>query len=176
MWDAGSKAGLALAAVSTIYMFVTQFLGSIQMNAFISMLLSMVLWAAKFGGCIWLMMFFMKKFAYENPDADNSATFRFGVIVSLLSAFVFAAANFANIGYISADLYQAQIEQVLQMMAPQMDSQMLEAMEDTMSDLPLMMFIYTLIYCFIFGTVLSAILSRNIPSRNPFETFNPDEQ
>ena len=87
-----------------------------------------------------------------------------------------AAANFANIGYISADLYQAQIEHVLQMMAPQMDSQMLEAMEDTMSDLPLMMFIYTLIYCFIFGTVLSAILSRNIPSRNPFETFNPDEQ
>lgn len=168
MWNTGAKAGLILGLVSTVYMFITQLLGTVQMGTFLSSVLSLVLWAAKFGGCIWIMSFFMKKFAAENPEADNSMTFKFGMVASILSALIFAAANFANMAYISADFFQTQMEAVMQAMAPQLDSNMMQSMEKTLENLPQMMFFYYLIYCFIFGTILSAILSRNIPSRNPF--------
>lgn len=168
MWNTGAKAGLILGLVSTVYMFITQLLGTVQMGAFLSSALSLVLWAAKFGGCIWIMSFFMKKFAAENPEADNSKTFKFGMVASILSALIFAAANFVNMAYISADFFQTQMEAVMQAMAPQLDSNMMQSMEKTLENLPQMMFFYYLIYCFIFGTILSAILSRNIPSRNPF--------
>ena len=176
MWDSASKTGLILGAISTAYMFISQFLGNIQMNTFIMTLLSLLLWAAKFGGGIWALAYFMKKFARENDKADNSSTFRFGLIASLLSSLIFAAANFANIGYISADLYQTQMEQVMQMMSSQFDSNTLTAMQETIQNLPQMMFWYNLIYCIIFGTILSYILSRNIPSRNPFADLKPNEQ
>ena len=176
MWDTAAKAGLVLGAVSTAYMFISQFLGTAQMSGFFGTLAGFVLWGAKFGGCIWLMMFFMKKFSAENEAADNSATFRLGVLASLLSALIFAAANFANIAYISAEFYQAQMEQVMQMMASSLDANTMSVMEDTMQNLPHMMFWYNLIYCFIFGTLLSFILSRNIPSKDPFAGYRPDEQ
>lgn len=176
MWDTAAKAGLILGAVSTAYMFISQFLGEAQLSGFFGTLVGFVLWGAKFGGCIWLMMFFMKKFAAGNESADNASTFRMGVIASLLSALIFAAANFANIGYISADFYQTQMEQVMQIMASQFDSNTMAAMQETMQSLPQMMFWYNLIYCFLFGTLLSFILSRNIPSRDPFAGYKPDEQ
>ncbi len=174
MWNDAGKAGLALGAVSTAYMFA----GLLIENAgsvFMSLLFGLV-WIAKFGGCIWLMMFFMKKFAAENPEADNKDTRRFGVITALLSAIVYSAASFANVAFISADLFAEQTELMMQQMAPMMDSNTLEAMNMYMENLPELTFISNLIYCFIFGAIISAILSRNIPSRNPFADYKPDEQ
>ncbi|MBR0291234.1 MAG: hypothetical protein IJQ79_03780, partial [Bacteroidales bacterium] len=45
-----------------------------------------------------------------------------------------------------------------------------EAIEQLIPKLPTLTFFVNLIWCFLFGTVLSAIFSRNIPSRNPFDT------
>ena len=176
MWDSAAKAGLILGAISTAYMFISQFLGNVQMNAFIMSVLSLLLWAAKFGGGIWALAFLMKRFSIQNPETSNSSTFRFGMVASLLSSLIFAAANFANIGYISADYYQAQMEQIMQILSAQMDANTLTLMQETIQNLPQMMFWYTLIYCIIFGTILSYILSRNIPSRNPFADYKPEEQ
>ena len=44
--------------------------------------------------------------------------------------------------------------------------QMMEKMKDKM---PVIGFFSQLIYCSLYGYVLSLILSRNIPSRNPFQ-------
>ena len=68
MWNTAGKAGLALGGLSTAYLFLTQWIGQAEMPAFISIVLNMLLWAVKFGGCIWLMMFFMKKFVAESRD------------------------------------------------------------------------------------------------------------
>ncbi len=176
MWNDAGKAGLALGAVSTIYLFATQLMGKVEIPAFLVMVLSAVLWIAKFGGCIWLMMFFMKKFAAENPEVDNRGTRRFGVIAALLSALVYSAMTFANVAFISADMFAEQTEVLLQQMAPMMDSNTMAVMDAYMENLPQITFISNLIYCFIFGAVLSAILSRNIPSRDPFADYKPDEQ
>ena len=176
MWEEASKAGLALGLVSTAYLFITTFLAGAEMSAFLNMALSFLLWAVKFAGCIWLMLKFMRRFAARNTEADNSSTFRFGVITALLSAVIYAAASFANIAYISADMYAEQMNMLMQQMAPMMDSNTMAEMDKTMQNLPQLTFFSNLIYCFIYGAILSAILSRNIPSRDPFADYKPEDQ
>ena len=175
LWNGAGKAGLVLGLASSVYLFVNQWVSAMGIPI-LAGVLSFVLWAVKFGGCIWLMMFFMKKFASENQETDNSTTFRFGVVTALLSALVYAAFSFANMAYFSADLMAENIDTVMQAYSQFMDSNTMSKMEDMMAKLPQITFFGNLIYCFIFGTVLSLILSRNIPSRNPFADYKPDEQ
>ncbi len=176
MWNEAGKAGLALGAVSAVYMFATQFMGNGGMPAFVTVLLTGLLWVGKFGGCIWLMMFFMKKFATENQGVDNKDTRRFGIIAALLSAIVYSAISFANVAFISADMYSEQMNTLMQQLAPMMDSNTMSEIDKTMANLPQYTFFSNLIYCFIYGAILSAILSKNIPSRDPFADYKPEEQ
>ena len=174
MWEEAGKAGLALGMVSIAYLFITQFLAGVKMPAFISMIVSAVLWAAKFGGCIWLMKLYMTKFAAIDNQIDNSATFRFGFASAFLSAVVFAAASFANSAFISADMIAEQMNLIMQQMAPFMDSNSMNQMDEIMAKLPQMTFFSNLFYCTVYGGVLSFILSRNIPDRNPFAAKNEE--
>ncbi len=176
MWNAAGKAGLVLGLVSTVYLFISQFIGQAGMPAFLNSVISFVLWAAKFVGCIWIMKFFMKKFASENDSVTNSGTFRLGLAMSALSAVVYAAFTFANVAFISPDLFNEQMDMVMQQIAPMMDSNTQSMMETYMERLPQITFISNLIYCFLYGMILSFILSRNIPSKDPFAEYKPDEQ
>ncbi len=176
MWNGASIAGLALGGLSTVYLFATQLISEAELSAFLNMMLISLLWVCKFGGCIWLMMFFMKKFAAENTKVDNRHTRRFGIIASFLSAIVYAAASFANVAFISAEMFEEQTGLMLQQMAPMMDSNSMAMLDKYLENLPQYTFFANLIYCFIYGAVLSAILSSNIPSRDPFADYKPDEQ
>ena len=118
----------------------------------------------------------MKIFAGTDERITNQDTFRMGTITALLSAFVFAAISYANIAFISADMYAEQIDALMQQMAPMMDSNTMSMMDKYMQNLPEITFISNLIYCFLYGTILSAILSRNIPSRDPFADYKPQDQ
>lgn len=175
MWEDAGKAGLALGLVSTTYLFLNQFISGLQTSSLLTMLLNTVLWAIKFGGCIWIMVYFMKRFVKQNPEADNSATFRFGMLTASLSALVYAAASFANISYIAADAIAEQTNLMIAQMAPMLDSNSISQMDKLMEKLPQITFFSNLIYCFFFGTILSFILSRNIPSRNPFENNTTED-
>ncbi len=176
MWNGAAVAGLALGGVSTVYMLATVMMERMELSSFLILVLTGLLWIGKFGGCIWLMMFFMKKFAAENPEVDNKGTRRFGVIAALLSALVFAAASFANVAFISPDTYSEAMNQITQQMAPMMDSNTMNQMASMMEKLPQMTFFSNLFYCFIYGALLSAILSANIPSRDPFADYKPEDR
>lgn len=176
MWNTASKAGLVLGLISTAYMFITKWTGQAEMPTFVSMILTGLLWCAKFGGCIWVMMFFMKMFVEKNPSATNISTRRLGIITAFLSALVYAAFCFADIAYISADFYAQQIDQVMQSAAPMLDSNSLKEIDKMSENLPQLTFFSNLIYCFLYGSILSGILSRYIPSRDPFASYKPDEQ
>ena len=176
MWNIAGKAGLVLGFISAAYMFLTILLEKIEISAFIISLITFVLWGAKFAGCIWVMKTAMKIFAGTDERITNQDTFRMGTITALLSAFVFAAISYANIAFISADMYAEQIDALMQQMAPMMDSNTMSMMDKYMQNLPEITFISNLIYCFLYGTILSAILSRNIPSRDPFADYKPQDQ
>ena len=174
MWNTAAKAGLVLGLISTVYMFLTQLMAG--SSGFMMTILSFLLWAAKFGGCIWIMSFFMKAHVTEHPEVDNKGTCNLGMATALLSALVYSAAAFANIAFISGDAMIEQMNQIMQQMGSMMDSNTMNMMETYMENLPQITFFSNLIYCFIYGTVLSYILSRNIPSRDPFADYKPDQQ
>ena len=174
MWNTAAKAGLVLGAVSAAYMYVTQLMAGT--SGFMMTLLSFLLWTVKFGGCIWLMSFFMKKHAATHPDVGNKGTFNLGMATALLSALVYSAAAFANVAFISGDAIAEQMEMMMQQMGSMMDSNSMALMDSYMQRLPQITFFSNLLYCFVFGTVLSYILSRNIPSRDPFANYKPDQQ
>ena len=181
LWDGAGKAGLVLGLVSSAYVLISMLLtklgGSTGM-ALVSTLLSFLLWALKFGGCIYLMKLFMTRFANAHPDADNSDTFRFGMATAFLSALIFSAFDMAYLTWIAPDTMTQAMESVTEMYGNMMPAESLEMLEGI--NFGHVTFFTNLIYCFLFGTVLSAILSRNIPSRNPFAdnrpTDTPDEQ
>ena len=174
MWNTAAKAGLVLGLIPTAYMFVTMWIAGTP--GFVSTILSMILWIAKFIGCIWVMRFFMKKYAGEHPQIDNKDTFNLGMAMALLSALVYSAAAFANAAFISGDVLAEQINLSMQQMSSMMDSNSIAMMDSYLQKLPQLTFFSNLIYCTAFGTVLSFILSRNIPSRDPFADYKPDQQ
>lgn len=176
IWNSAAAGGLVLGLVSTAYMFITQWIGTSQIPAFVSMILSFLLWCIKFGGCIWLMKFFMNKFSKEYSEADNRAVFRMGLLTALLSAIVYSAASFFNAAYISADIFTEQYSLMMQQIAPMMDSNSMTMMEKMVENMPRITFFSNLIYCFLYGTVLSSIISRNIHSKDPFADYKPDQQ
>ena len=176
MWNTAGKAGLFLGLASTAFLFISQSLGQIELPSFVNSIISFVLWSAKFVGCIWIMKFFMKGFVSENESASNADTFRLGMMMAILSALVYSAFAFANVAFISPELFEGQMDAVMQQMAPMMDSNTQSIMEKYMENLPQITFISNLIYCFVYGMILSFILSRNIPSKDPFAEYKPEEK
>ena len=175
MWDVAGIAGLALGTVSTVYLFAGQWLaGDLAPAVLWQQVVAMILWAVKLVVCIWLMKFFMTRFASEHDGIDNKTVFRMGMMTALLSAVMYSAIYLANMLYISADFYERTFQTMIQQMSPVMDSNSLTMMEKLIGNMPQLMFFYNIIYCFLFGTVLSAILSRSIPAK--FAEYKQDEQ
>ena len=172
MWNTAGKAGLVIGIASAACMFTAQLIGQCDISTILGFLANGIIWLIKFVGCIWLMIFFMKQYASSFEGASNSDTMKFGMAVSLFSAVVYSAFTLANVTLISPDLYAQQIDQVMQTYAQTMDSNTLAQMDKFMDKIPQITFITNLIYCSLYGMVLSFILSRNIPSKNPFESNN----
>lgn len=174
IWDEASRPGLALGMVSVAYMYLNNILGTSGISAGIVSLIGVLLWIAKFAGCIFLMKFFMKKFHTDHPETTNKDVYRMGVVTALLSAFFFASLQFVDMAYLSTEFYAEQYELILQQYSSVMDSNTLNTLKDFMEVMPKYTFVWTLIYCTAFGSVLSAILSRNIPKKDPFADYKPE--
>ena len=168
IWESAGKAGLVLGGVSIAYMLITMLTGKLAGNgpAFLLGLLNVVLLIAKFAGCIYLMRYFILKFAADDPTVDNSRAFRFGTATALLSALLYSAFYLAYTSFIEPDSC-AQALEVLQD-NPMVDSNTMSQVEEMLPKMPTYAFFFNLIYCWLFGTILAAIFSRNISSSNPF--------
>jgi hypothetical protein len=174
-WNYAGTAGLMLGMISSANMFIGQYLSTLELSKTMITLTGGLLWCAETAGCICLMYFYMKKFALEFPSEERKTVHHLGVTVAFFSALLYSAMTFANIAYFSADYFSSAYQELLQAASPSLDSNSRALMTRFMENLPQIAFFSNLIYCFIFGTVLSFILSRNIPSRNPFENNTSDE-
>ena len=169
MLEQAGKAGLVLGGVSIVYMLLTMLTGKAAENgpAFLLGLVNVLLWIVKLVACIYLMRFFILRFAASDPTVDNSRAFRFGTLTALLSALLYSAFYLAYVSFIAPDTF----EEALSMLTdnPMIDSNTMSAIEDMIPRMPTMSFFFNLIWCWLFGTVLAAIFSRNISSKNPFD-------
>ncbi len=174
LWNRAGIAGLVLGLVSTAYMFITEYTAGMEAQV-VAVILNFVLWAAKFCGCVWLMMYFMKRFAADYGETDNRDCLRFGAITSFCSALIYSAASLAYVLKFNPEQFEQQMNAVVQNYSQALDANSLAAMDSILQSIPQIVFFSNLIYCFLFGWVLSAILSRFIPSRNPFGEINDDD-
>lgn len=169
-------AGLALGAVSTAYMFATQYLPQIvTSNAAVS-LISIPLWIAKFVGCIWILKAFMSGLASSFSGTERRHTLRLGMLAAVFSALIFSAAMLANMLFISPDAINGAFDQYLGMYASKLDSNAIAAIEAMKEKLPTISFFSNLFYCIIYGTVVSSVLSHSIPRTDPFANFHDGPQ
>ncbi|MCF0176324.1 MAG: hypothetical protein HUJ94_05760 [Bacteroidales bacterium] len=137
-------------------------------GAFIVTLVSFVLWAAKFGGCIYLMRWWMVRLCSTYDEVTNKDTRRLGVLAALFSALIIAAWTFADTSFIHSELYQQSIDSVFSQYSSMLDSNSTSMLQNVRGSMGYIGFFSNFIYCFLFGYVLSVILSSRIPSRNPF--------
>lgn len=170
IWNDAGQAGLVLGFVSILYFVISLLLGKVSGGTAGTILVgiaSAVLWIAKLFLCIFLVRFYMLKFAQANPEADNSDTFKFGCATALLSALIYSAFYYAWVLFIQPDTFSETF--ALLSDNPMMTEDMLDELQNIAPKMPTISFFVNLIWCFLFGTLVSAVFSRNIPSQNPFK-------
>ena len=178
-WNEAGKAGLILGGISILYMLITHFTGTLGSTgvgkAMLISVLNTLLWIGKFLACIFCFKLLLRKYSACNPEADNSDVFKFGVAVAFLSALLYSAFYLAYTLFINPDVYEDAFNMISENYSSMLDSNSITAIESMKTKMPQIGFFSNLIYCTLFGTVLSAILSRNIPSRTPFDKINQEQ-
>lgn len=177
-WNDAGRAGFVLGIIPCVYMFLSQWLTtSGTSSTMVALLLSLgniLLWAAKFVGCIMLMKLFMRRYVSGKPEATHSDSFKFGVATALLSALIYSAFYYAYVTFIAPDAIDQAMSMIRESYSSIFTADTLDEFEQV--NFGALSFFSNLIYCTLFGTVLSAILSRNIPSDNPFSNDNIENQ
>lgn len=167
LWNNAGRAGIILGGIPIIYSMCTFLLSKVEGAAVLTGLGNVILWAAKFVLCIWLMNVFMKQWYRSNEGMSRGELFKYGTIVALLSAIVYSAFYLAYLQFIAPDVLDQALETMQDM--PQMDSNTSQMMESLLPKLPTITFFFNLGYCWLFGTILSSIFSSRIVSDNPFK-------
>lgn len=182
-WSDAATAGLVLGCVSIAYMLVTSFLTSKagSVKPLIAGLVSLLVWVAKFGGCIFLMKYYLATYAVNNTEAQKNDIIKFGVKIALTSALLYSAYYLVHVLYIAPDTFSDAIAQASSSYSSMMSEESLEALEGMEDKLPYISFFINLIYCTLFGTVLSAIIATNIQNKDPFfevveDGYDTDEE
>ena len=182
-WDGAGKAGLVLGLVPIVYMLIEQLLlqdAAQKLGALPTSLITFVLWAAKFAGCILLMRWFMRLFAAKHDGLTRREAARYGTAIALTSALIYSAFVLALSKFIDPEMFSRAFEQAAEQYSSFMDSNTMEMMEQMQGKMPVIAFFSNFIYCFLYGSILSSILSSKIGKdvdpfaggKNPFTHDN----
>ena len=165
LWNDAGKAGIVLGGVVILYSLAVSLTGGLSGK--LPQFLTIVLWCAKFGGCLYLMYFFMVRLSKQYDGVTNRTAFGHGVRIALLSALVCSAYALSD-----ALLHPEAIEQVFELVQTQfssmLDSNSMSAMEQMQQNSPVYLLFSNFIYCFLFGVVVAKIYSTNFPQADPF--------
>lgn len=113
-----AKSGLLLGLFTGVFIYVAMLIGMINSDSFGAKLMITVvnalLWMLKLVGCLWLLRFFMVRFAVANPTLTPRSSFRFGMFTALFSAIIVAGIGLVNITLIAPESMQSAIEAAMQ--------------------------------------------------------------
>lgn len=173
IWNEGAQAGLALGLFTALFLYAGQLTAPLANGGtalrLLSTLLSVALWLVKFGGCLFLLIFLMKRFYAKYGNAGSGQLFSFGVVTALTSALIVAGVTLFNATVLFTDQLQELSNTMMQTYSSMGlgDSDM-AMLERVMGKLPQIYFFTTLIYCFLFGTVASKIFASTIVRKDEF--------
>ncbi len=165
-WNQAAINGLSLSLVTIIYSLINSVFTP---NAFIAMLL----WAIKFGGCIYLLHLFMKQYSAKFEQISYSDSFKYGFIICCFSSVVCAAYSFLSLTLIFPDSVDMVIEQTQTILAQgNYSSEEESAVESVLNRLPQITLFTSLVYYIIIGAITSAIIANYTKKTDPFADFN----
>ncbi len=163
-WSCAAMDGLYLSIVTIIYSLAVSVL---QPEGFI---IKSILWIAKFGGCIYLLWMFMKKWSEKFDTISYGKSFNYGFLVCLFSSIICAC-----FGYIQVEwLFPEQIDEAFSIaqetMASQgtLDSTSESAINMVMGNFGRITLFFSLFYYIVFGAIASAIIAVYTKKENPF--------
>lgn len=176
LWNDAANAGLVLGGIVLLFVGLSYLIELVPTNSvaltFLMNIVSFVLWAAKFVGCIIVMKYFMKRLLLRYPDATRMEVASLGRKTALLSAVVSGGVYLAQAIITPQEKFQEALDTVLSQSGQALDANTTAAMENMMSNLPSVMFFSMTIYCFLYGLVLSSILAGRVAPYNPFRGGN----
>ena len=179
MWNEGAEYGMILGLATGVFIFLNMGTAALAENGgaglkMLAVALNAGLWLVKFLGCLWLMRFFMLKFAAGHRGVDNRQSFRLGLIVALTSAVVYSGIKLLNICVISPDAVEEAVKVAMDSVRsmPGISDSDLVSIERSMGMYPQIDFFSNLIYCFIYGAIVAKIFSAGIPPRDIFAEDN----
>ncbi len=183
-WDGAGKAGLVLGLVPIVYMLIEQLLlqdAAEKLGTAPAALVTFLLWAAKFVGCILLMRWYMRRFADTYDGVTRRDASRYGSAIALTSALIYSAFVLAWSKFIDPEMFTRAFEQAAEQYSAYMNSNTMEMMEEMQGQMPVIAFFSNFIWCFLYGSILSSILSSRIgrdvdPFAGGKDPFNTDNQ
>ena len=174
--NSASLSGAVLGGVTIGASLISQNMAGVS-SSFLIMMVTALLWTAKFIGCIYIMRHFMKKLTEDYSGASNGDTFRQGIYAALFSAILIAAYNYLYLSVINPEYVENTMNTMYTLYQGMLDSNSLAMLEKMASmNLAAITSLSQLVYCFLYGTILSSILSRNVPSRNPFMQMDDNQE
>lgn len=159
-----ARVALVFGLISGGYVLVDPVLAGIGIP-FVVNALSIILWAGKLCGCIYLMRYFMLKLSSAYAGVGRRELVRFGTLVALFSAIITAVCCYVSVEYLFPERYTAAFDALGQQMGSSLDSNTRASLQQMESNLPGISTMSNFIWCFAYGWVLSVILAGNVSSR-----------
>ena len=154
IWASASFNGLILASVTIV-------VSLIQSLLLPGTAVGMIMWLVKLVGSLWVLYFFMKKYAVENGVSSYGRNFRYGVLVCLFSSVLCAGYAFISAVFLFPEQTDLVMETVTQSVAAgNFTSEQENAIEDVMNNFPKIMLFSAAFLYIIEGIVASSILAN----------------
>lgn len=163
-WSSAAMDGLYLSLVTIIYSLIV----AVMMPE--SFLIKTLLWAIKFGGCLYLLWFFMRRWSSQFDTISYSQSYNYGFIICLLSSVMCACYSYAQVEWLFPEQTEQAITLAKETMAQQgtLDSNTENLMDSFFGNFGRISMFVSLFYYIIFGAIASAITANFTKKTNPF--------
>ncbi|MBO7268567.1 MAG: DUF4199 domain-containing protein [Bacteroidales bacterium] len=163
-WSSAAMDGLYLSLVTIIYSLVV----AVMMPE--SFIIKTLLWVIKFGGCLYLLWFFMKRWSDQFDTITYSQSYNYGFIICLLSSVMCACYSYIQVEWLFPEQTEQAITLAKETMAQQgtLDSNTENIMDSFFGNFGRISMFVSLFYYIIFGSIASAITANFTKKTNPF--------
>ena len=163
-WSSAAMDGLYLSLVTIIYSLTVAVM---QPQGF---LVTAILWIAKFGGCMYLLWYFMKKWSNSFETITYSESYNYGFIICLFSSIMCACYSYIQIEWLFPEQTAEAINLTKEAMIQQgtLNSTTENMIDKLSSNFGRISMFASLVYYVIFGSIAAAITANFTKKTNPF--------
>lgn len=161
-WNSAAINGL-------IFSLITIIASLLQSALKIEGIAAILLWCVKFGGCVYLLYYYMKQYSNTAEVVSYGEAFKYGFALCVFSSIVCTCYMFISITWIFPETIDIAMEQIQTVIATgQYSSEQEEAIFNVADRLPQLTLISSLIYYILIGAVMSSIIANFTKKTDPF--------